>query len=75
MKKQLNEREQRAYGVVSLLKAKYKVEVCPFDRTAIIVSPITEKQFSALCRELHCSGTYNEERQTAILTNFGMYRQ
>ena len=74
MEKQLNEREQRAYEVFPSLKVKYKVEFSQFDRTAIIVSPITEQQFSALCRQLQCSGGYCQERQAAVLTNFGMYK-
>ena len=61
MEKQPNERKRKTYEVFN-------------DHAAITVFGITEKQFSALCGELHCSGTYNEERQTAILTNFGVYK-
>ena len=73
MNRQANEKERRTYEILKRLKTKYRVEICRFDHTAITVFGITEKRFSALCRELHCSGTYNEERQTVILTNFGMY--
>ena len=74
MEKQPNERKRKTYEVFNRLKTKYQVDICRFDHAAITVFGITEKQFSALCGELHCSGTYNEERQTAILTNFGVYK-
>lgn len=74
MNRQQNEKERKTYEVLNRLKTHYRVEICRFDHAAIVVLGITEKQLSGLCRELQCSGAYNEERQTAILTNFGMYK-
>ena len=74
MNRRQNEKERKTYEVLNRLKPKYQVDICRFDHAAIAVFGITEKRFSALCRDLHCSGTYNAERQTAVLTNFGMYK-
>ena len=64
----------RAYAVLAQLETRYRVRICEHDRTAIVVSGITEKQLSALCRRLHCSGMYNDTGRFGIITNFGEYK-
>ena len=55
MEKHPNERKRKTYEVFNRLKTKYQVDICRFDHAAITVFGITEKQFSALCGELHLS--------------------
>lgn len=64
----------RVYAVLAQLKTRYKVRICEHDHTAIVVSGITEKQLSALCRRLYCSGMYNDTGRFGIITNFGEYK-
>ena len=49
-----DDKTTRAYAVLAQLETRYRVRICEHDRTAIVVSGITEKQLSALCRRLHC---------------------
>ena len=75
MKKQKPaDKTTRAYAVLAQLETRYRVRICEHDRTAIVVSGITEKQLSALCRRLHCSGMYNDTGRFGIITNFGEYK-
>lgn len=71
---QHNEKTAKAYAVFAQLKTKYRVKICEQDHTAIVVSGITEKQLSDLCRKLHCSGMYNDTGRFGIITNFGEYK-
>lgn len=66
-----NDKTARAYAVLAQLKARYRVRICEYDHTAIVVSGITEKQLSDLCRRLHCSGMYNDTGRFWIIPNFG----
>lgn len=68
-----DDKTTRAYAVLAQLETRYKVRICEYDHTAIVVSGITEKQLSNLCRRLHCSGMYNDSGQFGIITNFGEY--
>ena len=45
-----DDKTTRAYAVLAQLETRYRVRICEHDRTAIVVSGITEKQLSALCR-------------------------
>jgi hypothetical protein len=45
----------------ALLSKKYSMEICPYDRTAIMVA-CTKKQLDLICRQLHCSGIYSEKK-------------
>ena len=65
-----DDKTTRAYAVLAQLETRYRVRIC----TAIVVSGITEKQLSALCRRLHCSGMYNDTGRFGIITNFGEYK-
>ena len=56
------------------LASKYKISICDFDLTAVVVSDVSDKQHSELCKKLSCSGTYNEKRREGILLNFGDYK-
>lgn len=74
MKKQQYElRIEQAQVVCAMLKPRYKAQICHFDPTAVEVVGITDKEHSALCRKLHCSGHYSEILHTGFLTNFGEY--
>lgn len=68
-----DEKTVRAYAVLAQLETRYRVRICEHDHTAIVVSGITEKQLSDLCRGLHCSGMYNDTGRFGIITNFGEY--
>lgn len=72
--RQHNEKTVRANAVLAQLETQYRVRICEHDHTAIVVSGITEKQLSALCRRLHCSGMYNNTGRFGIITNFGEYK-
>lgn len=72
--RQHNEKTVRANAVLAQLKTRYKVRICEHDRTAIVVSGITEKQLSDLCQRLYCSGMYNDTGRFGIITNFGEYK-
>ena len=72
--RQHNEKTVRAYAVLAQLKNRYRVRICEYDHTAIVVSDITEKQLSDLCWRLHCSGMYNNTGRFGIITNFGEYK-
>ena len=69
-----NDKTARAYAVLAQLETRYRVRICEHDHTAIVVSDITEKQLSALCRRLRCSGMYNDTGRFGIITNFGEYK-
>lgn len=71
---QPNDKTAQAYAVLAQLKTEYQVRICQYDHTAIVVSGITEKQLSDLCRRLHCSGMYNDTGRFGIITNFGEYK-
>lgn len=73
-KQQYKLRKEQAQAVCAMLKPRYKAAICHFDPTAVEVVGITDKQHSALCRELHCSGHYSEILRMGVLTNFGMYK-
>lgn len=64
----------RVYAVLAQLETRYRVRICEHDHTAIVVSGITEKQLSDLCRRLYCSGMYNDTGRFGIITNFGEYK-
>lgn len=70
--KKYNERIEKAQIACASL-SKYNATICEYDRTAVIVPDITEKQLHQLCAELHCSGFYAEKVKSGIITNFGMY--
>ena len=72
--RQHNEKTVRANAVLAQLKTRYKARICEHDHTAIVVSGITEKQLSALCRRLHYSGIYKYKGRIGIITNFGEYK-
>ncbi|WP_281671352.1 hypothetical protein [Rikenella microfusus] len=72
--RQHNEKTARTAYVLAQLQTKYRVRICEYDHTAIVVSGITEKQLSDLCRRLHCSGMYNDTGRFGIITNFGEYK-
>ena len=69
--------EQHIQRIKSALVAKnslsklYKVIICDFDKTALMVH-CTEKQFYKISAEYKCSGHYSSVSKAAILTNFGM---
>ena len=69
-----DDKTTRAYAVLAQLETRYRVRICEHDRTARVVSGITEKQLSALCRRLHCPGMYNDTGRVGIITNFGEYK-
>lgn len=69
----MNKREQARIICIQLAK-KYKASICDFDKTAIAVSDITDKQHTDICRKLQCSGIYQEATQRGIITNFGEYK-
>ena len=69
-----DDKPTRAYAVLAQLETRYRVRICEHDRTAIVVSGITEKQLSDLCRRLYCSGMYNDTGRFGIITNFGEYK-
>lgn len=68
-----DKREKTRIICIQLAK-KYKAEICNFDKTAIVVSGITDKQLTDLCCMLKCSGIYREEKKKGIITNFGGYK-
>ena len=55
-----------SYAVRAQLETQYRVRMCEHDHTAIVVSGMTEKQLSDLCRRLHCSGMYNDTGRFGI---------
>jgi hypothetical protein len=69
-----NQKVRTAEHMRGYLASKYKTSICDFDLTAVVVSDVSGKQHSELCRKLSCSGTYNEERRAGILLNFGEYK-
>lgn len=71
--KRHQERIEKAQNICTYL-SKYNASICKYDRTAVIVSDITERKLEQLCKELQCSGIYLESTQSGILTNFGMYK-
>ena len=68
-----NKRLQSAQEVCAMLKPKYDASICLFDRTVVMIKSIDEKHFSVLCAKYRCSGYYNGQTQTAIITNFWEY--
>jgi len=55
------------------LSKKYKVEICSYDKTALLVY-CTDKEHSSICKQLQCSGIYAEQKEAGIITNFGYYK-
>ena len=69
-----DDKTTRVYAVLAQLETRYRVRICEHDHTAIVVSGITEKQLSDLCRRLYCSVMYYETGRFGIITNFGEYK-
>ncbi len=74
IEKRHEERVQKAQYYCAYLSGKYKAGICSYDKTAVILSGITEKQLDKICIELSCSGIYSEKNQSGIITNFGQYK-
>ena len=68
------DKKENTKRVCAFLAGKYNVKICDYDKTAIIVAYITEKQLAELCRELNCSGYYSDIAGKGIITNFGEYK-
>jgi phage-related protein len=56
----------------AILSEKYRVDFCPYDKTALVVG-CTENELALICRELKCSGIYSDILKRGIITNFGYY--
>lgn len=69
-----NNKKIQARIVCNTLSKKYSAVICSYDATAVVVSDISDKQYSELCRKLGCSGIYNEKAKRGIITNFGEYK-
>ncbi len=69
-----NKRVATTQAVCARLAEEYNASICSFDRTAIAIKGMTDKQHTELCKKLHCSGHYSEKSQTGFLTNFGEYK-
>lgn len=67
------QRIETAQIVCTDLSKKFQTSICAYDRTAVLIGNITEKQLEKICKELHCSGIYSEPMQSGIITNFGLY--
>jgi len=55
------------------LSKKHNVEICSYDKTALLVY-CTDKEHSSICEHLQCSGIYLEQKKAGIITNFGYYK-
>lgn len=67
------QRIEEAIRCCTVLAKRYEVEICRYDKTAIIIY-CTGKHFDLVCNELKCSGIYREELRKGIITNFGYYK-
>lgn len=69
-----NSKKIQARTICSVLSKKHNAVICSYDATAVVLSNISDKQHSELCKKLKCSGIYNDKTKTGILTNFGNYK-
>ena len=74
MTEKYKERIEQARMICAQLIPQYNASICDFDPTTVIVFNITDKQHSALCRKMCCSGFYSEACHAGFLTNFGYYK-
>ena len=73
MENDYQERVELAKTYYAKFSKKYKVEICSYDKTALLVY-CTDEEHSSICKQLQCSGIYVVQKKAGIITNFGYYK-